>query len=291
MVERPPTPRLSVVIPCLNEERTLEHQMNALARQTTDFSWEVVIADNGSDDRTVGVAQAFADRLPSLRIVHEERRGRHHACNAGAAAARGELLVFVDADDEVAPGFLRALAQALERHSAAAARIEHHHLRQEETRGCAFGAIQTAGLEQGAGFLPFAVGACLGVRRKAFDEVGGFGEMPFCEDTDFSWKLQLAGHGIAFVPEAVLHYGQRSDLPAMYRQHRNYGEGRALLYRKYGPLGMTRRSWKAVLTDWWRILRGALSARTYDERARWARRLGRAVGYLRGSFKYRAFYP
>lgn len=290
MLDAPPTPRVSVVIPCLNEEKTLGHQLAALALQETDFPWEVVIADNGSTDRTVEVARSFSDRLTSLTVIHETRRGRHHACNAGAAAARGELLVFVDGDDEVLPGFLQGMAEALQQHSAAAARIEHKHLQEEGAARGGYGEVQACGLQLGPGFLPFATGACLGVRRDAFEDVGGFDSMPFCEDADLSWKLQLAGYRIAFVPEAVLHYRQRTNLRRMYRQHRNYGEGHTLLYRKYARLGMAPRGWRAVMGEWGAIVRGVLRARSSDERARLVRRLGRAVGRLRGSVKHRVLY-
>jgi glycosyltransferase involved in cell wall biosynthesis len=291
MVEDGPAPLLSVVIPCLNEERTLGKQLEALCRQETDFSWEVLVADNGSTDRTVEIARSFAERLPGLHVVHEPRRGRHHACNAGAAAARGELLLFIDADDEVAPGFLQAMAEALEHASVAAARIDHRRLRDELTAKEGYGALQTGAIETASGFLPFAAGACMGVRRQAFEQVEGFDEMPFCEDADISWKLQLAGHEIVFVPDAVLHYRQRSGLRGMYRQHRNYGAGQALLYRKYRRHGMRRRSFHVVLADWRMILLGALRARSPEERARWTRRTGRAIGRLRGSIKYRVLYP
>lgn len=288
MAEKPATPRLSVVIPCLNEERSLGHQMDALARQETDFSWEVVVVDNGSVDRTAEVARAFADRLPSLHIVHEPRRGRHHACNAGAVAARGELLVFVDGDDEVLPGFLQTICDSLGRHAVAAGRLEHRRL-SSGTGG--FGEVQTQDLRDGADFLPAASGGCLGVRREAFEAVGGFRDAPpYAEDVDLSWRLQLAGYSIAFVAEAAVAVRQRTDLRQMYRQHRNFGQAYAHLYKLYRDRGMPGRSLGAAASEWWKVLKGALRARSDDEKARLVRRLGRAVGRLSGSLRHRVPY-
>lgn len=279
--------RLSVIIPCLDVAETLSDQLGALAEQQLDVPWEVIVADNGSNDTTCDVARSFAELL-AVRIVSESRRGRHHACNAGARAAAGELLVFVDGDDEVAEGFLQAMADALAVHPVAAGRLEHEHLRDAEA---SFGAVQTTGLRDDLGFLPAASGGCLGVRRSAFEAVGGFHDGPaYGEDIDLSWRLQLAGFDVAFVPEAQVSVRQRNDLRTMYRQHRNFGAAHARLYRLYRERGMSRRPLAAAAADWWRILRGSLAARTPDEKARFVRRLGRAVGRIRGSLECRVLY-
>lgn len=295
MAHRPPEPSppevtLSVVIPCLDAADVLPVQLGALARQACPVPWEVVVADNGSSDGSREVAASFRGELPALTVVPVARKGRHHALNEGARTARGEWLVFVDADDEVAPGFLAAMARGLEAHPVVAGRLEHVRLNPDLDRS--FGTIQTTGLQDGPGYLPYATGAAMGIRRGAFEAVGGFGgEMAYCEDADLSWKLQLAGYEIAFLPEAVLHYRQRGDLATMYRQHRNYGRGQAVLYRHYRHRGMPRRPWRTVLGDWWRLLKGLPRLRSAGEKARWVRRLGRAVGHLRGSLENRVLYP
>src|SRR5690349_18587996 len=106
----PPSPRLSVVIPCYNSATTLGDQLTALAGQRTRYSWEVLIADNGSRDDTVAVATAFRNRMPLLRIVDaSSRRGAAYARNAGARAACGAALLFCDADDVMGEGYLEAM--------------------------------------------------------------------------------------------------------------------------------------------------------------------------------------
>ncbi|MFA7097562.1 MAG: glycosyltransferase, partial [Gammaproteobacteria bacterium] len=61
--------KLSVIIPCLNAERTIGEQLAALAGQRWPERWEVIVADNGSTDGTLAVVRSFADRLPGLRVV------------------------------------------------------------------------------------------------------------------------------------------------------------------------------------------------------------------------------
>jgi glycosyltransferase involved in cell wall biosynthesis len=87
--------RLSVVIPCLNEEEGIAHVVS-LARQTmadAGIAGEVIVADNASEDRSVELAK----RAGAI-VVHEPRRGYGSAYLAGFAAARGEYIVMGDAD-------------------------------------------------------------------------------------------------------------------------------------------------------------------------------------------------
>jgi glycosyltransferase involved in cell wall biosynthesis len=94
-VERTAEIRVSVVIPCLNEEENIEACVrNALEAMTTaGIRGEVVVADNNSEDRSADLAAAAG-----ARVVHEPRRGYGSAYLAGFSAARGEYIVMGDAD-------------------------------------------------------------------------------------------------------------------------------------------------------------------------------------------------
>src|SRR4051794_16576472 len=103
---------LTVVLPVRDAEAYLAEQLAALGRQTYTGEWEVVVVDNGCTDGTLAVVDAWRARLPDVRVVAAPRRGLNRARNAGAAAARGELLAFCDADDVVCDGWLTALVDA-----------------------------------------------------------------------------------------------------------------------------------------------------------------------------------
>jgi glycosyltransferase involved in cell wall biosynthesis len=285
------TPDLSVVIPCLNAAQELPAQLDALAQQVWSGSWEVVIADNGSTDATARVAESYADRLPGIRVVDAgTRRGRHHACNVGAAHAAGRAIVFVDADDEVHPGYLAAMAGALAQGPVVAARLDH--TRDPDWMQGVGGDVQTSGLQNGLGFLPFGCGASLGFRKLTFDAIGGFREhATLCEDVDICWRAQLAGNDITFVDDAVITYRARPTIRQMYRQHRNYARSWPLLYREFRPAGMPRRETREALAEWGTMLRSVPRLRSRTESARWARRLGRNVGRIEGSIRHRTWYP
>ena len=280
-------PVVAVVIPCLDAADVLPRQLQALAAQHVTRPWEVIVVDNGSTDATTQVARSFHDRLPGLQVVSEHRRGRHHACNTGVGATTARSVLFVDADDEVHPGYVEAMADALENSVVAASAFDHERFAVGRP---AVGLVQVTGLADGFGFLPFAGGGSLGVRREAFLAVGGFHTVPFAEDVDLSWRLQLAGYEIAFVPEARIAIAQRQDLRSMFRQHRRFGQAQAFLYLRYAASGMPRRGVGAAAAEWGRSLLGLLASRDRGQRSRAVRRLGRNIGRLIGSVRVRVVY-
>lgn len=277
---------LSVVIPCLNVADTLWQQLDALTSQDATFDWEVIVVDNGSHDATLELARSYGDRL-DISIVEEQERGRQFACNTGARAARSQHLAFIDGDDLVAPSFVRAMRRALDSYDIAAG--QHENLPIDDSLG--HGTRLSGGLIDGFGFLPFASGACTGIRRSTFMAVSGYHPAAnYCEDADLSWRVQLAGYSIGSAPDAIVRYRQRSSLRSMFRQHRNFGQARVWLYREFKEAGMPRRSRSEVLLDWVRIFRAVPFLRDPDVRIRWTRRLGRNIGFVRGSIVERQLF-
>lgn len=100
------TPKLSIIIPVLNEEKYLPTLLTDLSLQTyTDF--EVIIVDGESDDRTIEVAKHFEHRLSSLTIITSKVRNVCHQRNLGADKARAEVIIFMDADNRLPKYFLQ----------------------------------------------------------------------------------------------------------------------------------------------------------------------------------------
>src|SRR5690349_12736813 len=196
---RSAAPRLSVVIPCYNAASTLGEQLSALARQTTHYSWEVVISDNGSRDDTIAIAKAFRDRLPALQIIDATaRRGAAYARNAGARAARGDALLFCDADDVMGDGYLEAMGEAIERHRFVACRYDFQRLNTSWLAAARGGDGQGQGQGLAGGYchptLPYAGAGGLGIAKSVHDAVDGFDmtlkAMAGQEDTDYCIRVQ-----------------------------------------------------------------------------------------------------
>jgi GT2 family glycosyltransferase len=236
------TMNISVVVPCLNEASVIGQQLEALAQQTVAPA-EVIVADNGSTDHSRAVVEQYCDRLPGLKIMDAAGvPGPSHARNVGAQAARHEYLAFCDADDVVDPGWLEALGQAFAHHSFLACRLDYQTLNNDTTN-----TAQTEGLQNfRTPFFPFSGGCGLAIRRDLHRAVGGFDEsIPHLEDADYCIRVQMAGHPLVFVPEAVVNYryspmgqGVAEVWRVNYRKAYAWGYGLATLYQRYRDQGM-----------------------------------------------------
>jgi glycosyltransferase involved in cell wall biosynthesis len=283
---------LSVVVPCRNAEGTLGEQLAALERAARHWpgELEVIVADNGSTDRSRPVAEGFRDRLPGLQVVAAGGRlGPGHSRNVGALAARGEGLLFCDADDRVDEGWIRALGEALMKHALVASRYDTARLNPPRARRPH---PQETGLNPYTypPYLPHAGGGGLGVLRDLHLAMGGFDEsLPALEDTDYCFRLQRAGHRLMFVPEALVHVRLRGDLAAALRQSYLYGRYNVLIYRRYRPLGMPPLPWAAGLARWGKLLLGAPWALSRRHRYGWVAQLGWRLGRVDGSLRYRTW--
>ena len=118
---------VSVVIPCYNQGRFLGEAIASADAQGSLVS-EIVVVDDGSTDET----RAVATRDPSVRYLHQERRGLSAARNSGWHASSGDHIAFLDADDRLLPGAIEAGIEAFERWPRAAFAFGHYELMDEE---------------------------------------------------------------------------------------------------------------------------------------------------------------
>jgi glycosyltransferase involved in cell wall biosynthesis len=279
------SPLLSVVIACKNGEQYVGRQLEALACQEAAFAWELVFVDNRSTDRSVEVASAYRDRIALRVIAAPQRANRAYARNVGVGAARADKLVFLDADDEVAPGFLTAMFAALQTQDFVGSPSEKYSLNPEWSRE----AHSTSESSHGV-FAPFT-GAAVGVSRRVIESVGGWPEQYVpCEDMAFSFQLQRAGVALTFLSEPLLQYRLRTSIRALFAQTRAWGRAQALVHRDFGPAFVPRRSASLALAEWLGVLRELLRARSKADLGRFAVRLGYSVGRLQGSLRHRVFY-
>lgn len=283
--------QVSVVIACRDAEEFLACQLEALAAQAWSGSWELVISDNGSTDSSIAIAEQFRSRFPRLVIVDSsDRPGPSAARNTGVCAARGDRLLFCDADDEVASGWLAAMATALEHHGLVGAHVDHDLL--NEPSALRERVSQPGLLQSRPPFLPYTFGGALGVRRAVHDKIGGFDEAyrESGEDRDYCYRAQLSGVPLVFVPAAVIHYRHRTSVLDIYRQSRGYALGHVQIYRDYRHLGLKRPSLVKAAVHWaltpLRLLTALPSRRRFAE---FMSRLGWRVGRVQGSLRYRVW--
>ncbi|MFN3867253.1 MAG: glycosyltransferase, partial [Demequina sp.] len=222
--------RASVVIAAFDAESTLGEQLEALSSQRVEGRWEVLVCDNGSRDGTVEVARSFAGRLPVRVIDASARRGPAAARNIGAQHAEGEALLFCDADDIVADGWVTAMLAALVHHDIVAGPWELSRLNAMygpgATTPATFAVAPLIGLRA-------AGGGNLGVAAAVFAALDGFEEaLRIGEDIDLCWRAQRAGSVLGEAPDAVVHVRRPASVHGLFRQAYAYGRGeRQLTYR------------------------------------------------------------
>jgi glycosyltransferase involved in cell wall biosynthesis len=287
-------PRLfSVVIPAWNVEDVVGEQLAALSAQTYAGNWEVLVADNGSTDRTVERVLAWSDRVPGLRVVDAgARRGRSAARNIGAADARGDFLLFLDADDRASPRWLEAMADAAARSDMLGGSIVKFYLEtdgreileDENPTRTTPGAVYK--------FLPYTRSCNFGIRADIFRRAGGFNESyDQAEDVELCWRMQLEGLPLDYVPDATVFYRVSRAAHARRRTAYRDGQGVPQLYHDFRTSGMPRSStWQAA-----RDVAGVLlfrPQRWFDppRRAELIARLGWRAGNVVGSLRHRVVY-
>ena len=291
-----PVRSVSVVIPVRDAAGTLGEQLEALAGQRFDGEWEVVVADNGSADRTGEVIARWATRLPTLRVVDaSDRPGANHARNVGAGAAHGELVLFCDADDVVAPGWIEAMARAAASADVLGGRLDEVTLNDPTLRAWRKKGLQPSGrLPVGVnGFLPYAVSANCGVRADVLRALGGWNEeYPYGgDDVELSWRAQLRGYRLAFVPDAVVRYRYRAGLRSLARQFVAYGIAESRLYRDFRGAGLQRKRPWSVAKRWaWLLVHVPDVARSPERKGRWIHDAAFSWGRVRGSLRYRTLF-
>jgi rSAM/selenodomain-associated transferase 2 len=173
--------RVSVVIPTLNEADKLPHLLTGLAGEL-DLK-EIIVADGGSDDGT----QLVALQLGANVIPTEPGRGR--ALREGAAAASGDILLFLHADSIFPPGGLAAVVRALDRDR----RVVGGNFRVVFDVDTPFARRLAAVYAWMRRFALYYGDSGIFVRRKVYDEIGGIKSMPLMEDYDFVRRLERAG--------------------------------------------------------------------------------------------------
>ena len=282
--------KLSIVIPCLDGAQTIGAQLEALCRQRWPELWEVIIADSGSTDGTAEVIERYRQFLPDLRVVDaSDRLGSAHARNAGAAVARGEAILFCDADDEVGTGWLAAMGKALRDHDFVASRMDVTKLNppwiSKNMRNAQGSGLQRVRYSP---YLPHAGGSGLGIKKAIHEMVGGFDEsLPRLMDTDYCFRVQLHGVELCFVADAVMHVRYSVNSSSLFRQARLWAEYNVLMYKRYGGHAELPHPWESYFQTWRDLISCAPRMLHKETRPAWMKTLGTQVGLLQGAIRFR----
>ena len=237
-----PVSKVSVIVPCRNEERFIERCLDSiLAGDYPRDALEILVVDGRSDDRTRAILDDYASRNPIVRVLDNPGRIQAAALNIGIRAARGNVLVRMDAHVVYPRNYIGELVSALLTSGA-------------DNVGCVLVTLPantspTAQAIAVAMSHPFGVGNShfrIGVReprwvdtvaffccrRETFSRVGLFDEDVRDEDSEFNARLIEQGGRILLVPNVVCYYYARDSYRQVARMSFQYGYSKPLVARK-----------------------------------------------------------
>jgi glycosyltransferase involved in cell wall biosynthesis len=205
------SPTLSFIIPVRNDAERLGRCLASIAALTPTVPHEIIVADNGSTDDSPRVAEAAG-----ARVVRLPSRPVSVMRNEAAATATGEFLAFVDADHELARGWMEGAMNALAPKEVWAAGANYH----APSDGTWVQRMYDRFRDHVTGTRPveWLPSGNLVVRRGAFEAVAGFDSaLESCEDVDFCRRLRLAG-GLLVESDVIrsVHLGDPRTLKGLF---------------------------------------------------------------------------
>jgi glycosyltransferase involved in cell wall biosynthesis len=239
------TPKVSVVIPCYNEERTIGMLLDSLTHQTYPLDqMEVVIAEGMSEDKTREEIEKFSAKNSGLqvRIVENHKRSIPAGLNTAIRNARGEYIVRLDAHSVPHPEYVSRSVTNLEHQlgdnvggvwqitpgrntwiaDSIAAAASH-------PLGVGDAKYRYADEPGEADTVPFGA-----FRRSLFDKLGGFDEsLHTNEDYEFNTRIRLMGGKLWLDPSIKVKYFARPTLGQLAKQYWRYGYWKAQMLRRY----------------------------------------------------------
>ena len=198
------TPKVSVIIPAYNETTFIDRLLEPLTRQKFE-DFEVIVSDAHSKDGTKEVVEWFGKRL-SIKFVEAPPKGPGYGRNQGAKLARGQWLLFLDADVDIDdPNFIKTLVEETTSHgwNTSSARMK-------TKTGPSYDRLLLYQRALAHTRRPVASGYCILTKRSVFKSAGGFNEkIRFGED--YEYVSRVGKHGFGFVLSTTYYVDPRRN--------------------------------------------------------------------------------
>jgi lipopolysaccharide/colanic/teichoic acid biosynthesis glycosyltransferase/GT2 family glycosyltransferase len=220
---------VTVVIPAYNAARSLPDCLAALARQTRPPD-EVIVVDDGSTDDTAGAACRLG-----AAVVRQANTGPAVARNAGVAAARGDLVLFTDADCAPWPDWVERMCRPFDDPDVAGAKGAYR-TRQSSLVARFVQQEYAAKYRRTARYrsIDFVDTYAAAYRRDVFLQNGGFNPgftRAAMEDHEFSSRLARKGHRLVFLPDAIVEHRHPTTIDGYFRRKYWVGYWKAVMLR------------------------------------------------------------
>jgi glycosyltransferase involved in cell wall biosynthesis len=205
------SPLISVITPVYRSELTLQRTLDSLMSQS-EQSWESIVIDDGSPDGSWKVAEGFAYFDPRFMLARQSNAGAGAARNVGLEKARGQFVMFLDADDWLEPEALATLVGAARGERVNLVHGAFQYMTNDGWRTDWTGAYRGSRplFEALCGSNVLSMPAAVIARRSAIMDVGGFDpSLKNCGDWDLWGRLARRSGEIARVSDVVANYRMR----------------------------------------------------------------------------------
>ncbi len=235
-----PEPKISVILPVLNESKYLEESVNAILDQDFDGLVEIILAVGPSHDGTEKIAHALSQRDPRIVVV-ENPTGRTAAgLNLAVAATKYSIIVRVDGHSRIPNNYLSLAFKVLTESGA----VNVGGIMAAEGQSIFEKSVARAMRSPlGVGASRFHTGGGAGsvdtvylgaFRKQALVAVGGFDEkFTRAQDWELNYRLRAAGGVVFFDPRLVVTYRPRGSVRALAKQYFEYGRWRRVVSRRH----------------------------------------------------------
>lgn len=238
---------VSVVIPCLNEERFIGKALQNLAGQYDHDSYEIIVVDGHSDDGTRNEIAEFRRAWPqvSVKLIDNPTRRIPTALNLGIKAASGNIIARLDAHAVASPGYIRRSVEVLRQEGIGAVGMPCQVTAGADTltaKAIAMAVSHPFGIgdakyrlgkgESGQEAVDTVAFACF--KKELWTELGGFDEELLAnEDYEFNYRIRLSGKIVLLDRSEHCDYFARTTLPDLFRQYWRYGTWKARMIRRH----------------------------------------------------------
>lgn len=239
-------PKVSIIIPCKNEEKYIEKNVDSILAQDYAGEIEVLVVDGMSTDRTREIVGGYDN--PAVRLIDNPAQFTPHALNIGVDAAQGDVFIILGGHAFLNADFVSRNITALQNDSKV---------------GCAGGLIHNIYENKTGEIISQAMSSVFGVGNATFRtggkkgyvdtvafgaywkkihyEIGGFDEdLVRNQDDEYNFKVKKAGYEIFFDPEIKSNYYVRGSFSKLYRQYYQYGYWKVFVNRKHKTITTVR---------------------------------------------------
>ncbi|MDR3117916.1 MAG: glycosyltransferase [Mediterranea sp.] len=230
--------KFSVIIPVYNRPDEVDELLHSLILQQ-DAQFEVIVVEDGSTVPCKEIVDSYASRL-DIHYFSKPNSGPGQSRNYGAERSTGDYLIILDSDCILPEGYFEAVGKALQATPADAfggpdRAHESFTSTQKAINYSMTSFFTTGGIRGGKKkmdkFYPRSFN--MGIRRDVYEALGGFSDMRFGEDIDFSIRIFKGGYACRLFSGAWVYHKRRADLKKFFKQVHNSGIARINLYKKY----------------------------------------------------------